>query len=91
MSRGNLSITPLPNGSILCTFTLRNGGTASYQYSGDSADYILSGGDPKDVPYDDGGTGIDASEILDVGEAAGGAEDVGGTIAEIGEIGGLAL
>ncbi|HTU33564.1 MAG TPA: hypothetical protein VMF66_07150 [Candidatus Acidoferrum sp.] len=92
MSRGNLSITPLPSGSIVCTFTLRQGGTAEYTYSGDAAAAILAGADPKDFPYDDGGVSVDASDILDaseVGEAAGAAEEIGGTALEIGELGAL--
>jgi hypothetical protein len=91
MSRGNLSITPLPSGSIVCTFTLRQGGTAEYTYSGDAAAAILAGADPKDFPYDDGGVSVDASDILDAGEAAeaGDAATELGTIAEIGELGAL--
>lgn len=82
MSRGNASITPLPNGSIAVTFALRQGGEATYFYSGDSAAYILGGGDPKDVPYGDGGVGVDASDVPEAGAAG-----ELGDIAEIGELG----
>jgi hypothetical protein len=84
MSRANASITPLSNGSIAVTFALRQGGEATYFYSGDSAAYILGGGDPKDVPYDDGGVGVDASDVPEAG-TAGEISD----IAAIGELGAL--
>lgn len=84
MSRGNASITPLPNGSIVVTFALRAGGEATYQYSGDAAAAILGGDDPKNWPYDDGGVGVDISDVAEAG-SAGEISD----IAAIGELGAL--
>jgi len=83
MSRGNASITPIGGGQILVTFALRNGGEASYTYSGDAAAAILAGDDPKNWPYDEGGAGLNADDVSEAGAAAGEVGD----IAEIGELG----
>ncbi len=57
MYSGNASITPIGGGQILVTFALRNGGEASYTYSGDEAAAILERDDKKNRQYDESGEG----------------------------------
>lgn len=87
MSRANIADQGFtPSLQYYVTFSLRNGGIATYYYAAEDGAQIAAGADPKDFPTESPKSENAAGDMGEIGEA-----EIGSDIAEAGEIGAALL